>query len=49
MSSGKNRINVIVDDEAKSVLVEYQLKHRIPTRDEALELLLHEYGNMKKK
>jgi len=40
---------VIVDDEAKSVLVEYQLKHRIPTRDEALELLLHEYGNMKKK
>lgn len=47
MSTGKNRVNAIVDDEAKEVLVSYQQKHKLTTRDEALERILHEFGNRK--
>ncbi len=36
------RINVMVSDEAKQVLVDYQKKNRIPTLDEALDKLLCE-------
>ena len=45
MGSGKNRINVIVDDEAKQVLLSYQTKARINTRDDAVELILHSVPN----
>jgi len=45
MGSGKNRVNVIVDDEAKQVLLSYQTKARINTRDEAVELILHSVPN----
>jgi hypothetical protein len=41
IGSGKNRANVIADDEAKQVLLSYQTKAGIKTRDEAVELILH--------
>lgn len=33
-----------MDDDAKDVLVNYQQKHKMTTRDEALEAILHEFG-----
>jgi hypothetical protein len=47
--SGKNRINTIVDDEAKNVLVQHQLSKGFRTRDEALEDILHEFPKLKAK
>lgn len=41
------RINVMVADEAKSVLIDYQNKHGYSTLDEAQEALLIEFGRCK--
>ncbi len=37
------RINVMVSDEAKQVLVDYQKKRGLPTLDEAMDKLLLEW------
>ena len=37
----KNRISVIVDDQAKENLVAFQMKNAIKTRDDAIEAILH--------
>ena len=37
----KNRISVIVDDQAKENLVAVQMKNAIKTRDDAIEAILH--------
>ena len=39
---GKNRINVVVDDEAKSILVQFQQENKISNRDEAVEQIIKE-------
>lgn len=41
MGEGKNRVNVIVDDEAKENLANYQTKAGLKTRDDAVEAILH--------
>lgn|GEM_PF-3045682 len=46
---GKNRINVIVDDKAKKVLVKFQDDKKLPSRDDALEELLHEFIDQEKR
>lgn len=46
MGTGKNRINTVVSDEAKSVLVNYQIAHKFNTRDDALEDLLVQFSKM---
>lgn len=38
-----------MDDEAKEVLVNYQNEHKLSTRDEALERVLHEFKIAQKK
>ena len=38
------RINTMVDDEAKNVLIEYKNKHGYTTLDEAMTALLIEFG-----
>jgi hypothetical protein len=41
MGGGKNRVNVIVDDEAKENLANYQRKAGLKTRDDTVEAILH--------
>ncbi|MBC7121360.1 MAG: hypothetical protein A4E48_00017 [Methanosaeta sp. PtaU1.Bin060] len=43
---GRSRISVTVSEEAKEVLVGYQMDHRIKTRDDAMESLLRDYGKL---
>ena len=44
---GKNRLNVIIDDEAKEVVVDYQTEKKYDTRDDAVENLLKDYPKLK--
>ena len=46
---GKNRVNVVVDDEAKGVLVSFQLEKKLTTRDEAVEELFKEFPRLRAK
>jgi len=43
---GRNRLSVTISDEAKEVLVGYQMDHRIKTRDDATEALLLDYAKL---
>jgi hypothetical protein len=43
---GRNRLSVTISDEAKEVLVGYQMDHRIKTRDDATEALLLDYARL---
>ncbi len=43
---GRNRLSVTISDEAKEVLVDYQMDHRIKTRDDATEALLLDYAKL---
>ena len=43
---GRNRLSVTISDEAKEVLVGYQMDHRIKTRDDAIEALLFDYAKL---
>lgn len=46
---GRNRLSVTISDEAKEVLVGYQMDHRIKTRDDATEALLLDYSKLSEK
>jgi DNA-directed RNA polymerase subunit L len=46
---GRNRLSVTISDEAKEVLVGYQMDHRIKTRDDATEALLFDYEKLSKR
>jgi hypothetical protein len=46
---GRNRLSVTISDEAKEVLVGYQMDHRIKTRDDATEALLLDYTKLAEK
>jgi hypothetical protein len=46
---GRNRLSVTFSDEAKEVLVGYQMDHRIKTRDDATEALLLDYTKLAEK
>ena len=46
---GKNRLSVTISDEAKEVVVGYQMDHRIKTRDDATEALLLDYAKLSEK
>ena len=43
---GRNRLSVTISDEAKEVVVGYQMDHRIKTRDDATEALLLDYAKL---
>ena len=43
---GRNRLSVTISDEAKEVVVGYQMNHRIKTRDDATEALLLDYAKL---
>lgn len=38
------KINVVIDDEAHRILVNFKKRHNIPTQDVALEIFLKEKG-----
>jgi len=41
MGEGKNRLSVIVDDPAKENLLTFQKQHKLRTRDDSVETILH--------
>ncbi|MDD2835959.1 MAG: hypothetical protein PHY05_07390 [Methanothrix sp.] len=43
---GRSRLSVTISDEAKEVVVGYQMDHRIKTRDDATEALLLDYAKL---